>query len=227
MIHTADVFRSIGGVFLTPATTIVQNLKNIKAYVFDWDGVFNDGVKSQDRGSAYSEPDSMGLNMLRYNHWRLTGTLPYVAVISGANNPTAIDLAKRENFHAVYLGFAHKIKAFEQFTATYGVGFIEIAFAFDDILDLSSAQQCGLTFCVRREASPLFQAFIQEKQIGNYLTGQVGGNHAVREISELLMGLTGEYSNTIQSRMEFSADYQQYLTTKKEIATQVVIFGEK
>jgi 3-deoxy-D-manno-octulosonate 8-phosphate phosphatase (KDO 8-P phosphatase) len=227
MSNIEDKFSAIGGVFLTPEDAFVQKMRLIKAYVFDWDGVFNDGIKSQERGSAYSEPDSMGLNMLRYNSWRITGQLPFVAIISGAHNPTAIELAKRENLHAVYLGFTHKLKAFEDFSAQFGVGFDQMAFAFDDVLDLSSAKRCGLSFCVRRAASPMFQSFIADNKIGDYLTGQEGGRHAVREISELLIGLSGEYQDTIQNRLEFSDDYQRYLEEKKRVNTQVVIFGEK
>ena len=39
------MFEKAGGIFCTPAVSILQKLQTVKAFVFDWDGVFNDGTK--------------------------------------------------------------------------------------------------------------------------------------------------------------------------------------
>ena len=65
--HTQHIFESEGGEFITPPFVLMEKLKNIKAIVFDWDGVFNEGVKGGGNHSGFSEIDSMGTNMLRFS----------------------------------------------------------------------------------------------------------------------------------------------------------------
>ena len=67
--HTESIFEQIGGVFCTPADLLAEKLKTIKAFVFDWDGVFNNAVKNENKSSNFNEADSMGTNMLRFNHF--------------------------------------------------------------------------------------------------------------------------------------------------------------
>src|SRR4051812_22453306 len=120
MDNTEIIFTELGGRFCRPFAEFKDRLSKIKAYVFDWDGVFNDGVKPDSNraaqgGSPFSEIDSMGTNMLRFGHWMATGELPFVAIITGEENPTAQYLAQREHFHAVYFKSANKLIAFEHF----------------------------------------------------------------------------------------------------------------
>jgi 3-deoxy-D-manno-octulosonate 8-phosphate phosphatase (KDO 8-P phosphatase) len=62
-------FINLGGTFLTPPSRIKSSLANIKAFVLDWDGVFNDGRKTSETDSTFSEIDSMGINLLRFDYW--------------------------------------------------------------------------------------------------------------------------------------------------------------
>jgi len=213
-----------GGIFFDSEENITKELVKIKVFIFDWDGVFNDGSKGSGFGSGFSEADVMGLNMLRFNHWRIHEELPLVCIITGENNTTAIELAKREHFNAVFLRFLNKRKALESIAGTYKVSYDEMAFIFDDILDVDAAGMCKLSFCVRRNASPLFQDYLIENNICHYMTGHEGGHHAVREISELIIGLTGEYNKTIRKRIEFGEDYQQYLSRRNRIDTEIENF---
>ena len=97
-------FQGLGGVFLTPAAAMAARLPVIRALLYDWDGVFNIGMKGESIRSSFSEPDSMGSNMLRYALWRAQGRMPVCAIISGEYNPTARQFAMREHFHEVYTG---------------------------------------------------------------------------------------------------------------------------
>ena len=45
-----------------------DRLDKIKAFVFDWDGVFNNGAKDSEGASPFNEVDAMGTNLLRFNH---------------------------------------------------------------------------------------------------------------------------------------------------------------
>lgn len=59
-----ELFKNIGGEFITPYLRIAEKNKNIRAYIFDWDGVFNDGIKGDGINSPFYEADAMGVNML-------------------------------------------------------------------------------------------------------------------------------------------------------------------
>jgi len=82
MDNTEITFTELGGTFCRPFAEFQERLSKIKAYLFDWDGVFNDGVKTASGGSPFSEVDAMGTNMLRFGHWLKTGALPFDVLIT-------------------------------------------------------------------------------------------------------------------------------------------------
>jgi len=212
-----QTFEKQGGVFLSTAEQISSKLEHISCFVFDWDGVFNNGIKDNIKGSPFSEPDSMGLNMLRFSYWLLHGKLPITAIITGANNLTALDFAKREHLNLVHLNSKNKKETILQLANTYSLNPNQIAFVFDDILDLNAAKTCALSFCVKRNASPLFSEFVTKNKLCHYITGHESGKYAVREISELIIGLYGNFDEVISKRMEYKGDYEQYLQLRNKI----------
>jgi 3-deoxy-D-manno-octulosonate 8-phosphate phosphatase (KDO 8-P phosphatase) len=221
MTGIKEKFNQVGGNFLVPEVEIARDLSKIQAFIFDWDGVFNNGAKGAEIGSLFSEADAMGANMLRFNHWRISKILPLFFIITGENNRTAIEFAQREHFNGVYVSYLHKRKALEHIVENYGVSLDTMVFVFDDILDVEAARSCKLALCVKRNASPLFRDYLIERSICQYITGHEGGNNAVREISELLVGLSGQYGETISKRIEFGDEYLQYLAMRKKVATKV------
>src|SRR5579872_4420715 len=91
-----NAFTSLGGRFITPAETIKSKLQDIQAFIFDWDGVFNTGFKSEVAPSLFSEIDAAGLNLMRYGYYRINKTLPLCGIITGEENPAAVHFSKRE-----------------------------------------------------------------------------------------------------------------------------------
>ena len=118
--------------------------------------------------------------------------------------------------------YLNKKRAFQNISETYGVAYNEMAFVFDDILDVDAGRLCKLSFCVRRNASPMFRDYIVEHKVCHYITGHEGGDNAVRELSELLIGLSGEYDETIRKRIEFDDEYKQYLAQRNLISTEII-----
>lgn len=202
------------GRFLTPLELIQARLFKVKAFVFDWDGVFNNGAKDENGSSPFSEVDSMGLNMLRFNYYLRTGHVPLTIVLSGEKNKAAFTLSKREHFNANYYNIKNKKKALAHICDTFHIKQQEVAFVFDDILDLSMAELCGLRVMIGREGNPLLTDMVMRNKLADYITVADGGNHAVREITELLIGLAGNYYDTISQRMHFNENYQKYLAVR-------------
>ncbi|GJQ60875.1 MAG: phosphatase [Candidatus Scalindua sp. AMX11] len=213
------LFSKSGGEFLTPATEIMEKLRHVKAYLFDWDGVFNPGIKGDGIKSTFAEPDAMGSNLLRFGHWLKFKELPLFGIITAMNNQSAFQLSEREHFHLVYYSLLNKVKALEHIENRFDVNRKQVVFVFDDVLDLSIAQTCGLRFLVKRTGSPLFEEYVRKKGLCDYVCANSGSGYAVREVCELLLGLLGIYSQTVDERVNFSHLYSAYLSERNSLET--------
>ena len=219
-----DLFENQGGEFISSPSFIAEKLKSIKAYIFDWDGVFNTGTKDENKSSSYSEVDSMGLNLLRLGYWFGNNKqLPVVSIITGEHNKTAIRLAEREHFNHIYFGFKNKATAFDHLLDSFKLKPEEVAFCFDDVLDFPITRKCGLKFMVNRKGSPLFKKYAIENRYCDYITGQPGGSFAIREIAEMILGLTGQFDQAVKERTDFSKDYTDYLAQRNQYLTKKFI----
>lgn len=200
-------------------TNAQEKWANIKAFISDWDGVFNDGQKNPHFSGYFSESDSMGLNLLRYSRYLIHKNIPAFAIITGADNPTAIEFAKREKLQHVYSKILDKRVAFEDFCKKNNLKPHEVAFFFDDVNDLGVAKMCGMRFLIRRNATPLFTEFVQNNNFCDYISTEEGGKHALREICEQLFALDNQYEKIMLDRAEFSTTYQTYFSLRQKQTT--------
>ena len=222
------LFTKQGGEFISSPLFILKKLQKIKAFIFDWDGVFNSGTKGESISSTYTEADSMGTNLLRFSYWlKNNQKLPITAIITGENNHSAKKLATREHFHHIYFKIPNKALALNHLLETFKLNSEEIAFCFDDVLDFPIAKQCGLRFMIRRNASPMFKNYAIENKLCDYISAQQGGNHAVREITELIMSLNGNFNKVLGERTDFSETYTTYLQNRNMPETQMFTAGNK
>ena len=206
----ANKFEQMGGEFKTTPILLSEKIKGVKALVFDWDGVWHDGKKDGSGVSSFSEVDSMGLNLLRFGYYLHHGELPKTLIITGENNITAFDFAKREHLDGVLFKAKNKLEFFEFLLKEWQLKPEEVLFVFDDVLDLAMAKQCGVRYFVTRQGSPLLTDYTAQKNLSDYHTANAGGNNAVREVCELSLGLLGNFEEVVSSRMEFAADYMRY-----------------
>jgi 3-deoxy-D-manno-octulosonate 8-phosphate phosphatase (KDO 8-P phosphatase) len=216
-MNIESAFTDAGGTFCTPYTTFTEKLRRVKAFIFDWDGVFNDGTKDHQASSNFNEVDAMGTNLLRFSRWLERGSLPFTAIMSGERNQLSFQFTQREHFHQAYFKVANKKHAFQHFLKTYDLNPDEVAFAFDDVLDLSVASVAGLRIFIGRQANPLFRNYVIKNGLADYITGQK--QFAVRETCELLIGATGNFEKVIDGRVQFSEEYHHYLDQRQNIET--------
>jgi 3-deoxy-D-manno-octulosonate 8-phosphate phosphatase (KDO 8-P phosphatase) len=219
-LTTSQITELFKGAFLTPTPELQQRLSRIKAFVFDWDGVFNNGVKDEHASSPFSEVDAMGTNLLRFGYFLDNGRLPVTTILSGEQNKASFVLAKRERMHAVYYRVKAKAAALAHLVSEFGLQPFEVCFFFDDVLDLGFADKCGLRIMIGRESNPLLLNFVQRYKLADYITHAHGGNHGLREATELLMGLAGRYDRIIEHRMNYTDAYQRYLAARDETQTR-------
>lgn len=218
-MNVESIFKEAGGEFVTPFHSFQEKLNGIKAFIFDWDGVFNDGYKDHQASSNFSEVDAMGTNLMRFSRWLDKHSMPFTAIMSGERNHLSFQFTAREHFHQTYFKVVNKSFAFEHFLTMYDIKATEVAFVFDDVLDLSIASVAGLRLMINRSANPLFKKYVVEKKLADYVTGAHSGNFAVREICELIMGTTGNFNEVVENRFQFSDQYKKYLEERQLIET--------
>lgn len=165
--------------------------------------------------SRFSEADSMGTNLLRFSYYLNHKELPITAIISGEKNLAAFTFIDRERFHSSYSKFANKIDAAQHLCKKHKIDLHQIAYVFDDVLDLGLADVCGLRIFIPRKSNPLFNEFVLKHHLADYLTGATSGDGSVREACELMIGLNGNYDMVISERANFASSYKSYLELRK------------
>jgi 3-deoxy-D-manno-octulosonate 8-phosphate phosphatase (KDO 8-P phosphatase) len=218
-MNIEKTFTEAGGTFCVPYASFSEKLANVKAFIFDWDGVFNDGYKDHQASSNFSEVDAMGTNLLRFSRWIKRKSMPFTAIMSGEKNQLSFQFTQREHFHQAYFKVVNKIHAFDHFVKLHSLKPEEVAFVFDDVLDLSIASVAGLRILVNRKSNPLFVKYAVDNKLADYVTAASSGNFAVRETCELIMGAAGNYNQVVENRFKFSDDYRKYLEERQQIET--------
>ena len=215
-----NLFAERGGEFLVSYPDFIAKALKIKMIIFDWDGVFNGGFKGDGVYSPFSEVDSMGLNMLRFGYKMLSGNILLSGIISGMDNKNTEMFVRREHLDFKCLGFKDKNEGFKIVLKEFGVKPSEVAFVYDDILDLTVAEQCGLRLQVRHDAAPMFTNYVKNNLLADYITAQAGERHAVREVTELLLAAINKYDAAVDSRTHFDEQYAEYIGKRNAIVAK-------
>lgn len=202
-----------------PAEDFLEKLKGIRNFIFDWDGVFNRGIKMDPAGSPFSEPDSMGTNLMRLSCYLKHGMIARMGILTGAQNEGAYYFAHREHFDMIIRGYKDKNTALRMLLGQFELDRDATLFAWDDILDLPVAAWAGVSIQVRRDANPVLNSYTKQHGLADYTTAFPGGSYAVREISELFLSAQGNSAACIEARMQYSQTYQDYLALKQETGT--------
>ncbi len=216
---TVTKYTSAGAQFIGIPEALAFSIRGIKAWIFDWDGVFNDGQKNENGSSGFNEIDSMGINMLRFAYYLNYKRMPLTAVISGEKNSASFFWTKREHFTSCYYKIAKKTEALEHFCAQHKIKPSEVGFVFDDILDLSIAKLVGVRMFISHKGSALFSEYVIKNKLADYIAANKPCDYAIREICEMSMSLQDIYDKVISERVNFSPNYQTYIQMRNSLAT--------
>lgn len=200
---------------------LLAKLQSTKAWIFDWDGVFNDGHKGFDKNNTFSERDSMGTNMMRYAHHLRTGNQAKCAIVTGASNAAPIEFGNREHFHAIIPAAMYKRDVVEVLLKEWGIKPEETAFFFDDILDLNVCEIAGLRIQVQYPSSASLNAFVKKNELADVIITTTGQNQAVRTLMDYFITLLGQDEQVILGRMNVDESYEQYFNARQEIETTI------
>ena len=179
---------------------IKTQAQKIKLIIFDIDGVLTDGSLYFDNQGqeykAFNSQDGHGIRLLLENGIE-------IALITGRTSELVLARAKnlRLNPDLIYQGYRDKIPAFNDLLEKTGYTHEQIAYVGDDVIDLPIMCQVGLSIAVS-------DAHWFVKEHADWITQQVGGKGAARDVCEFILDAQGK----------LEALYQAYLDVDKQTA---------
>ena len=152
-------------------------LNNVRAFVFDVDGVMTNGkVMITSEGEMYREMDTRDGFALKYA--LLKGFK--IGIISGGTNEGVRKRLELLGVNKVYLGIHEKDIAFDDFVSTFNINPDQVLYMGDDVPDVPVMEKVGVSTCPQ-------DALPDVKRVVDYVSHKKGGDGCVREIVEQVM----------------------------------------
>ena len=154
-------------------------LHEIKAFVFDFDGVMTDG-------SVWMYADK---ETVRCGNIKDGFAIQYavkkgyiIAVISGATSLSINNRMESLGVTQIYTGCANKMETYRKFLAMNGLEEKNVLCMGDDIPDYEIMSHCGVAACPS-------DASVEIKAISDYISFCKGGEGCVRDVIEQVLRL--------------------------------------
>lgn len=155
---------------------LAVRLRRLKMIVFDFDGVFTDGKVSVDEDGRESVVCSRK-DTLRFPELRKLGIK--LVVISKEKNPVVARRCGKMGVEC-FCGVDGKLDLFQEILRREKLAAVESVFVGDDINDLECLKYAGVAFTVA-------DGHKECRAAADYITTRRGGDHAVREICDLIL----------------------------------------
>lgn len=160
-----------------------ERLNNVKAFVFDVDGVLTDGKlylnNGAEPGRAFYIKDEYALQQAVKNGY-------YVAVLTRGKNESVRDRLLYLGVHEVYMHTTDKTESFKEFLVTFDLQAENVLYMGDDLPDMPVLERCGVPTCPADAASEL-------KSFCPYVSPFKGGNGCVRDVIEQVLRLHAKW----------------------------------
>lgn len=158
-------------------------LHDIKAFVFDFDGVMTDG-------SVWTYADR---ETVRCGNIKDGFAIQYavkkgyiIAIISGATSLSINNRMEALGVKQIYTGCANKMETYRKFLETNKLTENEVMCMGDDIPDYEIMSNCGVAACPA-------DASVEIKEISDYISIHNGGHGCVRDVIEQTLRLHGKW----------------------------------
>lgn len=158
-------------------------LKNIKAFVFDVDGVFTDGriylLPGGNMSRVMNVLDGYAVVKALKNNY-------IIGVITGGNDPEVRNRIHYLGITDYYAKSPDKMLDFENFRAKYNLEKEDILTMGDDVPDVQIMKNSGISACPKNSVPEV-------KAISDYISRVEGGKGAVRDVIEQVMKVQGTW----------------------------------
>lgn len=159
---------------------IYDLVKNIRLLVSDVDGVLTDAgmyySKEGDFAKKFNTRDGMGIRMVKQKGIE-------VAFVTGENTPIVENRAKKLGIKHLFMNIEDKKQIVLSLSKQLAIPLNQIAYVGDDLNDMSAMQIVGFPVAVADAALAL-------KNIAQYITFLKGGEGALREVCDIIIGVT-------------------------------------
>jgi 3-deoxy-D-manno-octulosonate 8-phosphate phosphatase (KDO 8-P phosphatase) len=161
-----------------------KKMEKIKLLLLDVDGVLTDGRITYDNSGhelkSFDVKDGHGLKMLQRAGIK-TG------IITGRSSAVVELRAQELGFDFLYQGAKVKLEPYREILAAAELTDDQVAYVGDDIVDLPVLRRVGFSATVADSMNDV-------KPLVDYVTERNGGRGAVREICDMLIKASGQWS---------------------------------
>lgn len=160
-----------------------SKLHEIKAFVFDFDGVMTNGdvwtFADRETVRCGNIKDGFAIQYAVKKGY-------IVAVISGATSQSINNRMEALGVKQTYTGCANKMETYRRFLTTNGISESQVLYMGDDIPDYEVMRHCGVAACPA-------DAAVEIKEIADYISLHDGGHGCVRDVIEQTLRLHGKW----------------------------------
>lgn len=161
----------------------LEQIKHIKAFILDVDGVLTDGnilvTETGEQHRKFNIKDGYALQLAIKRGY-------HVVILSGGRSKGIELRLKGLGITEVFLGLDSKIEAYQNFLENSRLSSDEILYMGDDIPDLAVTKLVGLATCPA-------DAVEEIKAVCHYVSPKNGGDGCVRDIIEKVMKVRGDW----------------------------------
>ena len=160
-----------------------EKLTEIRAFVFDFDGVMTDGSVWM-----YADKEAVRAGNIKDGYAiQYAVKMGYVVtVISGATSQSIDNRMASLGVKEIYTGAASKKEVYKEFLAKHGLEEREVLVMGDDIPDYPLMGHCGVATCPADAAEEI-------KEAADYISLYKGGEGCVRDVIEQVLRLQGKW----------------------------------
>lgn len=161
-------------------------MAHVRLFLCDVDGVLTDAtvyVGSGGEFKAFNIQDGLGLQLLQRGGIR-------VGWVSSRASTATQQRAEELKIDFLHQGRESKVPAVERILAQAGLGWAELCYAGDDVVDLGVLQRAGVAVAVANGVA-------EARAAAHYVTRVAGGHGAVREVAELLLKAQGMWASLV------------------------------
>ncbi|MDR2906826.1 MAG: HAD hydrolase family protein [Bacteroidales bacterium] len=160
-----------------------ENLKYIKTFIFDYDGVMSDGkvwvINEHDQIRNSTVKDGYALHHAVKKGYR-------IAIISGGKGESMRLRLQALGITEIFQGVGNKRQIFEEYCAEHNIDPKTVLYMGDDIPDYEVLTKVGIATCPA-DAVPEIKAIV------HYISHQKGGEGCVRDVIEQVLKVHGEW----------------------------------
>ena len=157
-----------------------EKLENVKMLALDFDGVFTDNrvffCENGEESVICSRADSLGIRMLKEKRKDI-----HIIVISKEKNKIVSIRSEKLGIDSLS-GIDNKFESLKQVASSKGISLKDVVYIGNDMNDLECIKAAGIGIAVADAVPQILSA-------ADYVTKNMGGFGAIREITDMLIGL--------------------------------------